>query len=616
MKKETILAILDRLLPLLNGASSLASMLLAAFLVAAGGVAIYDNLYTAESARSAWDVLAYKPEVTEGDDGVSPGELAALNPDYRAWLTIYDSPIDYPVVQGEDDLYYASHDVFRKGSLSGAIYLAAGCSPDFGDNYNLLYGHHMDNDAMFGGLDRYKGQAYFDRHREGLLVTGDAVYDLTVFGSVSTHAYDSLVYDTGSRDLAGIIDLAREGGLPFDASLEGGDKVLALSTCASASTDGRIIVLAYMRERKGGAGPGESGGPDESRTEPEESVRPEEGGQPVGDGSGSGEDASEASERDGSESGGAPSGDSRTTSVDGGAAGSGGSSTPDGGGAGDGGTSTPDGGGAGDGGASSADRGMAEDSGVLEDSGTSSEDSGVLEDSGTSSEDSGVSEDSKAPSADSGGDGKTDGSKISIGEDVRAGTGLGGWLAGIFAGFKPGAEENGGHVWALVNLIAMLLTIYLFLPLGFIRPKFRRRKLLEDYLEQLEDANPDAGSGAEGAAGASPKGADAAGEASPEGAAAAAGGLPEDAAAEREDPEDSLKRFKRKYFTGVALEPFISLLAILAFLYTEDLRLPMVLIDRYTPLMLLILLICWIADFFLVRNRDVDISEADAGKTE
>ena len=32
------------------------------------------------------------------------------------------------------------------------VNLAAGNSPDFSDDYNLVYGHHMDNGAMFGGL--------------------------------------------------------------------------------------------------------------------------------------------------------------------------------------------------------------------------------------------------------------------------------------------------------------------------------------------------------------------------------------------------------------------------------------------------------------------------------
>ncbi len=66
----------------------------------------------------------------------------------------------------------------KESSLTGAIYLAAGNAPDMSDSYNLIYGHHMDNGAMFGGLDRYRARSYFESHREGILVSQSAVYDL------------------------------------------------------------------------------------------------------------------------------------------------------------------------------------------------------------------------------------------------------------------------------------------------------------------------------------------------------------------------------------------------------------------------------------------------------
>ena len=36
----------------------------------------------------------------------------------------------------------------------------------------------------------------------------------------------------------------------------------------------------------------------------------------------------------------------------------------------------------------------------------------------------------------------------------------------------------------------------------------------------------------------------------------------------------------------------------------NDMRLPMILIDKWTPLMVLLMLICWIADARLMRYRD------------
>jgi len=48
----------------------------------------------------------YKPTVE--NEALSFMELQAINPDVFAWLTVYGTNIDYPVVQGPDNLTYVS----------------------------------------------------------------------------------------------------------------------------------------------------------------------------------------------------------------------------------------------------------------------------------------------------------------------------------------------------------------------------------------------------------------------------------------------------------------------------------------------------------------------------
>ena len=164
MKKQKTDAI-TRLLNLGSGLVSLCAGLLATVLILYSGYVLYDSLAIEVSAFGAHgDLLKYKPSVMA--EGMNRSSLADINPDYRGWITVDDTPIDYPVVQGEDDLYYASHNVNKEISLTGAIYLAAGNNLAFGDSYNLLYGHHMDSGAMFGSLDKFKDESYFNAHRK------------------------------------------------------------------------------------------------------------------------------------------------------------------------------------------------------------------------------------------------------------------------------------------------------------------------------------------------------------------------------------------------------------------------------------------------------------------
>ena len=108
--------------------------ILAAALILYSSYVLYDSYATSYRAySSSWDLMKYKPEIIQNGAAPSAGEdtLAAVTKDYRAWLTIHETTIDYPVVQGKDDLYYAYHDVYKNTSLTGAIYQAASNKGDF-----------------------------------------------------------------------------------------------------------------------------------------------------------------------------------------------------------------------------------------------------------------------------------------------------------------------------------------------------------------------------------------------------------------------------------------------------------------------------------------------------
>ena len=249
--KSTVGSVLDKVASRGSSLLSLMSGLLAAALILYSGYVLYDTLYT-QSQASSWNYADYKPTIIDdGEVPLSVADLSYINEDYRGWLTLYETTIDYPVMQGENDLYYASHDIYKEISLTGSVYLAAGNTRDFSDSYNLLYGHHMDNGAMFGALDDFVDSDYFNSHREGILVTESGVYDLYTFAVMTTDAYEDAVYSVGNR-MEEVISFIRNPDsksetLIFDEdALDGAEKVLALSTCADAETTGRLVMFATM----------------------------------------------------------------------------------------------------------------------------------------------------------------------------------------------------------------------------------------------------------------------------------------------------------------------------------------------------------------------------------
>lgn len=216
--------------------------------------ALWDNnrVYSAASDVQA-DMVKIKPSVEE-DGGASFEELLAINPDVCAWVSLDNTRIDYPVLQGSTNLTYINRDVYGNFALAGSIYLDTRNERDFSDAYSLLYGHHMENGGMFGDLDLYKDQSFFDDNKTGMLILPDISYNLEIFACLLVEAGDDTIFDPElwQTDINGLLSYAKDNSLHLREEtinkLEQMDKpqVLSLSTCSTEFTDARTIILAVM----------------------------------------------------------------------------------------------------------------------------------------------------------------------------------------------------------------------------------------------------------------------------------------------------------------------------------------------------------------------------------
>ena len=223
---------------------------------------LYDVFYTNRNAFTSYDLLQYRPQIDDAEpekniEGFE--ELKSINPDTVGWLEIFDTNISYPIVQGENDLEYAGKDIYGYSSLTGSIYLASENDSDFNDWYNLIYGHHMDNGAMFGDIEKYRDEDYFYSHQKGVLQTPDGNFDLTIVACVITDSYENIVYGDISKDTSQyeeLHDFVKDNSVLLDNShdsskLGENTKIFALSTCEGASTNGRIVLIVDAQPLKG-----------------------------------------------------------------------------------------------------------------------------------------------------------------------------------------------------------------------------------------------------------------------------------------------------------------------------------------------------------------------------
>ena len=217
-----------------------------------GGYSLWDNYMISRGAFVGSELISFKPTGDAAGENHTLEELMLLNPDTRGWLIIEDTHIDYPVVQGEDDMEYINTDVFGEFSLSGSIFLSCLNSPDFSDHYNLIYGHHMDNGGMFGDVMAFEEEGFFESHQTGTLYLPHETFGITIFAYIEADGYDRLIYKPGREceNMQELLNYLKRSSTRYrDIGVTAEDRIVGLSTCVDAVTNGRAVLFGRLEKK-------------------------------------------------------------------------------------------------------------------------------------------------------------------------------------------------------------------------------------------------------------------------------------------------------------------------------------------------------------------------------
>lgn len=204
---------------------------------------IYANSFADE------ELLKFRP-TDDGADNPTLKDLKKLNPDVKAWIQVPKTNIDYPVVQGQDDMEYINKNVYGEFELSGAIFLSCLNKDDFSDPYNLVYGHNMKNGGMFADVADFTNKEYFETHQKGKLYLTDATQKIRFFACMKVTAADAKIYHPDGyrkENLKDLLDYIQANAVQYrDVNVADENSLIALSTCSEAETNGRVVLIGKL----------------------------------------------------------------------------------------------------------------------------------------------------------------------------------------------------------------------------------------------------------------------------------------------------------------------------------------------------------------------------------
>lgn len=185
--------------------------------------------------------------------------LREYNKDVIGYILIPGTKVSYPILQSQDNNYYLKHNIDGSKGYPGCIYAENYNRASLDDPLNILYGHNMRNNTMFGDLDQYREEAYRQEHPYVIVYLPDEVrvYEVVVASKYTnehllsdsfvkeedgTYVFYGFDGDEGKHFMEEMVTYNAKGAYLNAEGVTQEDEMLVLSTCTGS--DMRYIVAA------------------------------------------------------------------------------------------------------------------------------------------------------------------------------------------------------------------------------------------------------------------------------------------------------------------------------------------------------------------------------------
>ncbi|MGL5353555.1 MAG: class B sortase [Clostridium sp.] len=210
---------------------------------------ILDKLCEYERANKSYNELGQVYNIEGKETEINTyrdkyNSLKNINNEYKFWIKIENTEIDYPVTQSENNDYYIKYDFDNVESISGCIFV------DYrndikNDNNLILYGHNMRNKTMFNNLGKFKDKNFFYENNKIIITDeeGEKIYEVfSVYIIDYREDFGDPNYLLKDKYIKYIEEIKSKSMYQSNANVNADDNVITLVTCSYEFDNARVVV--------------------------------------------------------------------------------------------------------------------------------------------------------------------------------------------------------------------------------------------------------------------------------------------------------------------------------------------------------------------------------------
>ena len=182
------------------------------------------------------------------EDEINLEELYKINSDVVGWIRIKNTNMNYPIMQSTySPNYYLTRNFYKNYSSNGTPYMAENCDIEKSDNL-IIYGHNINGKRVFGELENYKKEKYYNEHSIIQFHTLKEYAEYEIIAVFKTVAYSSKGFDyynyynlKDEKEFNIFVNKCME--LSFyntGKKAQYGDRLITLSTCEYSNKNRKI----------------------------------------------------------------------------------------------------------------------------------------------------------------------------------------------------------------------------------------------------------------------------------------------------------------------------------------------------------------------------------------